>query len=158
MGQFPVLYDAFDKVLRPAGFRRKTDTWYRRNTELIQLVNLQKSSWGKQYFVNIAWWLNDLGSEQFPKEYRCHLRRRCNVFVAHDGRVLDRLLDFEDLAKTHEERSASVANLFADKVLPFLQQTNSLAGLRKEFTADSWPPDFLVVGPARELVGLPPVN
>lgn len=158
MGQFPVLHDAFDKVLRPEGFRRKADHWYRRTGELVQLVNLQKSPWGKQYYINIAWWLNDLGTEQFPKEHRSHLRGRCNTFLSQDRRILDRLLDFEDLSRTAEERSACVADLFVGHVMPFLQRTKSLAGLRELFAAGDWPPNFFVTGAARDLVGLPPVD
>jgi len=158
MSQFPVLYNAFDKVLKPVGFKRRADHWYRRTAELVQLINLQKSPWGKQYFINIAWWLNDLGTEQFPKEHRSHLRLRCNTFLSQDRRELDRLLDFEDHSMSPDGRAALVASFFVDNVLPFLEQTNTLARLREICAAGDWPPGFLATGPARDLIGMPPLG
>ncbi|OWK19429.1 hypothetical protein AJ88_41250 [Mesorhizobium amorphae CCBAU 01583] len=40
------------------------------------MLNLQKSSWGPQFYINAAVWFTRLGPERRPKEYNCHIRWR----------------------------------------------------------------------------------
>ncbi|MGX5829368.1 DUF4304 domain-containing protein [Mesorhizobium sp. 43Arga] len=44
--------------------------------ETICLLNLQKSSWGPQFYINAAVWFTRLGPERRPKEHNCHIRWR----------------------------------------------------------------------------------
>lgn len=56
---------ALEDVLGPAGFTRKGDSWYRRSEEIVEVVNLQKSQWGAQFYLNYGIWLRALGEEPF---------------------------------------------------------------------------------------------
>ncbi|MER8748416.1 DUF4304 domain-containing protein [Mesorhizobium sp. M1050] len=59
------------------GFRGvRATNFYREWPETICLLNLQKSSWGPQFYVNSAVWFKRLGPERRPKEYNCHVRWR----------------------------------------------------------------------------------
>ncbi|SIT53874.1 conserved hypothetical protein [Mesorhizobium prunaredense] len=61
------------------GFRGvRATNFYREWPETICLLNLQKSSWGPQFYMNAAVWFTRLGKERRPKEYNCHIRWRVN--------------------------------------------------------------------------------
>ncbi len=71
----PMLFtDAFGKLLKSVGFKKKSDTWHLKHEEITHVVNLQKSSYGKQYYINIAMWLNTMGENNSPKDHLCHIR------------------------------------------------------------------------------------
>ncbi|MEI8718155.1 DUF4304 domain-containing protein [Mesorhizobium sp. ISC11] len=61
------------------GFRGvRAKNFYREWPETICVLNLQKSSWGPQFYINAAVWFARLGPERRPKEYNCHIRWRVN--------------------------------------------------------------------------------
>ncbi|TIO06857.1 MAG: DUF4304 domain-containing protein [Mesorhizobium sp.] len=54
----------------------RATNYYREWPETVCLLNLQKSAWGPQFYLNAAVWLTRLGAERRPKEYNCHIRWR----------------------------------------------------------------------------------
>ncbi|PAQ11749.1 DUF4304 domain-containing protein [Mesorhizobium temperatum] len=61
------------------GFRGvRATNYYREWPETVCLLNVQKSAWGPQFYLNAAVWLTRLGAERRPKEYNCHIRWRVN--------------------------------------------------------------------------------
>ncbi|RWC60005.1 DUF4304 domain-containing protein [Mesorhizobium sp.] len=77
-----VIIRALVETATDYGFRgvRKTN-YYRERPETICVLNLQKSSWGPQFYLNAAVWLTRLGPERRPKEYNCHIRWRVNSLM-----------------------------------------------------------------------------
>jgi hypothetical protein len=55
-------------VLRDAGFSFRSGSWYRPTPDVIQIVNLQKSRFGPDHFINIGWWLNGVAAGRRPGE------------------------------------------------------------------------------------------
>ena len=109
--------------LQADGFvRRGRVSWYRRGADLIQVVNLQKSQWGEQYYVNVSYWLLPLGSAKWPREQDCHVRMRCDDAI-RSGRRIHQSLDAEYKGKV------DVATIVVDELLPFLKATSTTAGL-----------------------------
>jgi Domain of unknown function (DUF4304) len=119
---------ALEDVLSPAGFSRKGDSWFRSTDEVVEVVNLQKSQYGHQYYLNYALWLRALGEMRFPKEEKCHLRMRVGSIVSSEAQ-LARLLDFEADA-TDTERRTGFASLLTSEFLRFADNCRTLAGLR----------------------------
>ncbi len=106
-----------EDVLSGSGFARKGDTWYRRTDEAVEVVNLQKSQYGQQYYLNYAIWLLPLGDATFPKEVNCHIRLRMDA-IASSRERLARLLDLEaDIPEV--ERKAALTAVLTDEFLPF---------------------------------------
>lgn len=62
--------------LKAQGFKKKARTWTRERGDVFQILNLQKSAYGEQLYVNVAVYLKALGSEPHPPEHRCHIRAR----------------------------------------------------------------------------------
>ena len=118
---------ALEDVLGPAGFTRKGDSWFRRTEEIVEVLNLQKSQWGRQYYLNYALWLRALGEAPFPRHEQCHVQMRASAFLPPDD--LARLLNLEsDL--TDAERRAALAGLLTSGFLPFASTCRTVSGLR----------------------------
>ena len=64
------------------GFRGVRGTnFYRDGNETICLLNLQKSSWGPQFYINAAVWFTRFGAERRPKEHKCQIRWRVDSIM-----------------------------------------------------------------------------
>ncbi|MEW6747808.1 MAG: DUF4304 domain-containing protein [Planctomycetota bacterium] len=119
---------ALEDVLGPAGFSRKGDSWLRRTDEVVEVVNLQKSQYGNQYYLNYGLWLCALGEDAFPKEEKCHIRMRAGAIVSSEAQ-LGRLADLESIV-SDSERRAGFARLITDEFLPFADACRTVSGLR----------------------------
>ena len=62
------IINVFEQNVQQAGFIKKRGSWYFNGAETILVVNLQKSNYGKQYYVNLAVYVKQFGEERFPKE------------------------------------------------------------------------------------------
>ncbi|MDX8498412.1 DUF4304 domain-containing protein [Mesorhizobium sp. VK4C] len=79
------------------GFKGVRGTnYYRDGTETICLLNLQKSSWGPQFYLNAAVWFTRLGPNRRPKESNCHIRWRVNSLMQDEAsKMFAQALDLE---------------------------------------------------------------
>ena len=64
------------RVLKPLGFTKRAATWHRDGEALIAVLNLQKSQWSEDLYLNLGVYLKALGDETRPPESRCHVRCR----------------------------------------------------------------------------------
>lgn len=70
------LETAIAPSLKEKGFKKKAKTWWRQSPDVIQVLNLQKSPYGDNLYVNLGIYLKALGEEKAPPENRCHVRVR----------------------------------------------------------------------------------
>lgn len=139
MSEQRFLVDTIGKLLRPAGFKKKSDSWYLSSEETISVINLQKSDFGKLYFVNIGVLLKCICKEDFPKEYKCHIRFRWTSLIPQDEKKLERLMDFNDEIISDADRLREISRLLEAFILPFFSSAKTLDGLRKLFKSNNWP-------------------
>ena len=153
MSQPKLLTETFDAVLKPAGFKRKSDTWYSSRHDTVLILNLQKSTFGQQYYVNLGVWLKALGENETPKENHCHVRCRWKATMPDvDAAELERLLDLADGSMSAAERVSRISELLNGHVLPFFAQVASLDGLRTALGSKSCRIHY-VTRTAKELLG-----
>jgi hypothetical protein len=124
---------ALEESLVPAGFARNGDTWYRSATETVQVVNLQKSAWGEQYYLNVGLWFRALGEQAHPKEQHCHVRTRVEDLLADGSRTKD-LLDL-DVEMADVVRKEQFAGLVRSQLLPFFDECRTIDGVRPLYAA-----------------------
>ena len=80
-----VIVEALIETASRYGFRGvRAKDFYRERPETICVLNLQKSSWGPQFYLNAAVWLTRLGPERRPKEYNCHIIWRVDSLMTHE--------------------------------------------------------------------------
>jgi hypothetical protein len=128
------LGEALAPVLKVAGYRKRALTWHREWKDTISVVNLQKSQWGDQFYVNCAIYLKALGSEKTPPEYRCQVRTRIDDLVPDQSR-LNALLDFEKKIK-EETRLEEIVTLVTSFALPWLEKYSEVEQLRSLVCSD----------------------
>ncbi|MBV7519968.1 DUF4304 domain-containing protein [Ensifer sp. ENS12] len=61
--------DAVSSLLKPLGFRRKSSSWYLENDETVLIVNVQRSQFGPQYYLNFSVVIRAISTVPQPKEY-----------------------------------------------------------------------------------------
>lgn len=101
-----ILADELTKL----GFAAKKTSWCRRRGELIHVVGLQRSDWGRQHYVNLGLWVNTLGANEFPKPQECHVQ--CRLEMISDAPAgLAEALDEEDYWRMDAEHRREVIKL-----------------------------------------------
>jgi hypothetical protein len=145
------LLDVINAVLAPAGFRRRKETWYRANEDTVTLVNLQKSQWGGQFFVNLAVYLRALGNAASPAEHQAHIRVRLTSIAGESSAPLDEALDLERAGISTESRASRITAAMIDVALPFLTDRSVVPALRQLYATGQLGP-VLLVKDARRLL------
>ncbi len=124
--------DALGEILSKTGFKKKSDTWLYEAKDTITVINLQKSQYGQQYYVNAAIWVKALGQNKAPKENQCHIRFRLSSIVPEEQQsILSAILDLEKPISDESERSSVLSAIFEKYGLPLLNKCMSLDGLKK---------------------------
>lgn len=109
------LVNIFDSILKPYGFIRKGNYWKQSGDELIKIINLQKSQWGNQYYINYGFNFKDLQYD----EKAMHIYRRIGSKDASGNNILD----FEE--NLPGDRTKMVKNLLMD-ILKLFSDINSV--------------------------------
>ena len=124
--------DTLSRLLVDRGFSRAGSTFYKDLDELTAVVNLQRSQFGPQYYVNLAWYDPKLLGTIRPKEHHCHVRLR----IAHLGGVNEdeakRALDLHSAIDVGA-REATIRALL-DCACVFLERGGSIDGLRTMYS------------------------
>lgn len=122
-----------DGVLKKAKFRKKGASWYWDTSECTCVVNLQKSQWGNQYYVNLGVLLKGLTPIANPKESQCHIRERLSEIVPNK-REFEKAFNLEEPLGT-KERLSIVSESIEKQAFPFLSLLQSADGIRGAFKA-----------------------
>lgn len=123
--------EIFDRALAPAGFRRRKDTWYKTNEDAITLVNLQKSQWGGQYYVNLGVYIRYLGKATSPPEHKSHIRARLTSIAGSEAPAIDAALNLERTDFSTEGRANTIERALTRIAVPFLAERSVLPRLRE---------------------------
>lgn len=120
-------------LMKSAGFKCKNNSWYRLRNDLIQILNIQKSAWGDQYYINLGLDYYD-GSFAYPSEYKflgeCMfgLRiRASSLFEDADFKSLDFTKDYDA-----DKRTEAIIIIFK-RSLDFLDKCNSTSVLKEDY-------------------------
>lgn len=146
-----VLQTTFDDFAKAAGFTKKSGTWCRRQQDTIAVLELQKSQYGAQYFVNVALWLLELGDAQCPREQACHLRSRLTRLLPEDEDRLKAALDLDDSSLVEIERREAFLEALEERLLRLLDSCSTLEGVRS-LEATGLLSSFLIAGSAQRLL------
>lgn len=125
-----IIQTTYDEFGKESGCSKKAGSWYRRSAETIVVLNLQKSQYGLQYYVNVGLWLLGLDQVETPKERHCPIRTRLTRLVplAIEAR-LTTLLDLQSPIDDALRREELLA-LLHEHLLPLMEASAALDGLR----------------------------
>ena len=151
MNEQRVIVESIRSDLKAEGFRKHGATWRKTFPQTILVLNIQKSQWGPQFYINLGVYLSALGPNAKPPEHRCHLRTRLSPLVA-EGSPLVECLDFSTRA-SDEERSRVVRDAVVNYGLPWLHARSTEDGVREQLVANAGPKSF-VAASAKRHVGI----
>ncbi len=120
----------FDEFGAKLGLEKRARTWYRRSPDVLSILNLQKSQWGAQYYVNVAFWFTALGAEALPKEREAHVRTRLDTLLRQtDPAELRAFLDL-DAPISETDRVAGLLRLLEGELAPLFEKFTSVAAFK----------------------------
>ena len=129
-----VIKRSVDRALKSVEFLRKSNTWYRDLEETVLLVEVQKSNFGEQHYINVGVFVKGIPATYMgklpPRENECHIRIRIEGLAPDAEESYRHMLNLEDESVGVTERQQLVERAIADVVLPFLFQCSTRTGIR----------------------------
>ena len=144
---------ALSDMLKNSHFKKKGTSWYLDGTDCTGVLNLQKSSWGGQYYINLGVSAKALQASPFPKESQCDIRVRLTELVENKD-LLVKSLDLENQTLDPATRIKTLENGIKTVALAFLTETQSFQGIR-ELVAQRKLKTFMMNLKIKKLLGLP---
>ena len=135
--------------LKALGFKKRARTWWRHRDETIQVLNLQKSSFGERLYVNLGVYVKALETEEFPPEQRCHVQVRLERVVPEE-----RSLSVASADSITDPKPELISAVLEDG-LGWLDQVATYRGLR-EYIASGGAGKGMVFANLRELLAAHP--
>jgi hypothetical protein len=120
-------------VARAGGFKGGPRTWRKAVPLGIVVLNLQKSSWGPQYYVNFGLYVRSLGPLQEPRAEQCHYSARAGTVDPSRAERWKELLDLERPIED-SQRQREIDESLRDEVFAFLDRIGTEEGLRAAAT------------------------
>jgi hypothetical protein len=139
--------EVINAALKPLGYKKDAGNWRKSNPETVQMLNIQKSSGGAKFYINLGVLIRAMKDVEKPKEYECHVRARL------DGRPndpdkpeLDKAMVYAN-GESEEWRAETFSRHLQLRALPFLNRFGTLAS--SEAALRSLPLELaMIYGPA----------
>lgn len=140
------------KLLIAKGFKQKKNCWYIDLVETIALIDLQKSKWGNQYYINLAINLKSiLGTNLYPKENESHIRTRLTSLLSENEKLnLEKSLNLEDELYSEIQRKQLITSTIITIVMPIFENLSSIK-LIKEFLIKPESKKYLIDRKVKEI-------
>ena len=136
------------ELLKPSSFKREAGTWRRRLPEVIQVLNLQKSRWGNQYYVNSGVLIRASHEIARPKPHQCHLLGRPEMILG--GGQPEKLII--NLEKSGAGNNVKRTLLAIERIRDgFFQECVTVRGIRRFLRKNT---GVFVTGEAKEFLRL----
>ena len=126
------LETVLNNKLVPNGFKKKASAWYRQVNGMLQVVDLQKSAYGLQFFLNLCCVPAGMEVEGMPtpKEHKCPIRIRLTAAYPEQRTQIEESLDLERTGLADSMRQAALGGILEELVLPFCNNFTSVEVLR----------------------------
>lgn len=126
------LESSIGPMLVAVGFKKKASTWYRETEGSLQVVDLQKSAYGLQFYLNLCCVPKGMYVEGMPtpKEHKCPIRVRLADVYPERGTQVGDVFDLERAGVSDVQRREQLNEIINKLVLPFFERTASAHALR----------------------------
>lgn len=125
------IIDMWDQLLRQSGFKKKGSSWFRETHQLVEILTLEKSRFGSEYYGHIGYWLKTLGPYTGQKAWDCHVDTRFEeVLTPKTIRMIRDVMDPEQRIE-YETRRTLTSELIVTILEPYLRDTETIDGLKK---------------------------
>jgi hypothetical protein len=115
----------YSKTLKHAGFQYHKNSWYLMSPSIILVIDFQSQ---KPYlYINIVYWINQLGEIVFPKTYQCHLHHRIEDYFPEEKKLIYAAMNSETC---DEITIVNFSDFLSTKASPYLIENMSIENLR----------------------------
>lgn len=127
------LIEALERELSQRRFGKKGTSWYRQADGALQMVDLQKSSYGSQFFINLCCVPSGMVVDGMPtpKEHRCPVRIRLTSAFPESRSYIDEAFDLERHTLTASKRENRISDIVTRMVIPFLDHMGCATALKR---------------------------
>ncbi len=140
------LLRAVDDILKPLAFTKTGLVWRRQNPESIDVIGLQKSSFGENFYINLGIFFPVLEQLKNPSPADCHVQLRLNR-VHPDPEMLDRVLSGRDFASIENAAILKWGFIEAEKI--FFERFRTLSSA-SQFVSKHPASEFSILAPLYE--------
>jgi hypothetical protein len=126
MRQVADLRKAIDPVAKQRGFSKGPGFWFMASNECVVTVDLQRSNWGSECYLNIKIHIQGLFGETYDTQSKLW-KRVGNVFARAPQRYMPILTLSDDLTPT--ERQSGLEDMFNDFIVPLAELGQSRSGV-----------------------------
>lgn len=109
--------------LKPLWYVKKWSTWNINFDEVIWILNLQKSQWGDQFYINVWLYVKNEAKNEFITYDDCFMRLWYRLEKLIRDKNIPEIIDFENLGEA--KWISQTEYLIVTYVLPFFQNNNS---------------------------------
>ncbi len=118
----------FGKEACNNGFEFSFGGWFKESNECVIAIDLQKSNYGKYYYVNIKVFIQGTFGKTYVKSKALVKNEIGNIFTRTPPEY-DDVLDIESTLE-FEERKEKLHKLFSDFIVPETNKTITRAGIK----------------------------
>jgi len=124
-----LVQSTFDQFAKELGGRKKSGSWYIAGPDAVVVLNLQKSNYASNYYINIGLWFTGVGPANHPRPTYCHLQTRAESLVDDTYRpLLEALLTVEsEWPKGEHQRG--LLEILDSQISPYIEAGQTLTGL-----------------------------
>ncbi len=123
--------------LKSRGFKKKKAHFYKDMSNVVVIIDFQKSDFSESYFINFAVWLKDVSSVADPgaiKENQCHIKTRLERLLPEFFEVIRMLADRGRLnANERSELDAQFPGVFGKELEEKIEAFSSVEVLKKTY-------------------------
>ncbi|MBS7704843.1 DUF4304 domain-containing protein [Chelatococcus asaccharovorans] len=132
-------------ILKPEGYRAQDLNWRKTTDDAILVVNVQRSMWGQEAFINLGVFSRRLGDHASPKAFQCHLTARIGQLAPEMDEKLQRIT-YRSLIQSDAMLTA-IDQTMRSRILPLLDVASTYEGQRhviasinraNNISADGW--------------------
>lgn len=149
------LKSSVNYILGKFGYKRKGWNWYAPDGDNLIAINLQKSNYGLQYYINLCCWPEGMtiDGSPTPEERKFPIRVRAEGLFPSLSDDIKRYFDLENDLYADEERRNLIVELLSEHVCPFLKKIEDVPGLKSMIAAGRFK-DALINRAAQERLAL----
>jgi len=125
------LIEIVDNEFKPQGYKRKGSYWKLLGERITKIIQLQRSSYSKLYYVNYGFNFVHLNYDEVPM----HIRRRLGSLDKTGQALITNLLDFENDLDTNTRRR-KLADIIKNNLSVELGKINSEKDVLDELTRE----------------------
>jgi hypothetical protein len=125
-----MIKDSISKFLKGHSFTVKGNTWYSVRDDVVQVLNLQKSQWGAQYYVNLGVWVKAIEGSEKPPSHKCHIQMRLSA-LSHCTQLMKDAFDEETKNISETQRDELVVQAISQAAIPFFDSLLNIEDIKK---------------------------